>query len=399
MRNIIITGGGLTNKGAQAMTFIAVYELKKRYPHHRIYVLSEEDKQRSDNEKNIYLFDFIGWYPQKFAKCQGNPVLKLLCTLVHRKEYSEFLKIYKNCDLMIDISGYAFGSNWGRSINTAYLDNFEFAKALNIPLYIMPQTFGPFDFNGKYGYEIVERAKSLFSYAKVVCAREKESFDLLTNKLNLNNVILSNDLVLCYKSIDVLSVYKKKPIFYCPEICAQSVGIIPNNRNSSVGGDEKSKALYKDCINICLSRGYTIYILSHSSVDFELCQELKREFSDNRNVILLENEFSCLEFNDIVGKFSFLIASRFHSIVHAYKNHVPCVVLGWAEKYRELLSLFGQGQFMFDIRDNINSEDLNNVIDHMINSTGNEKEKLARILTKVQENNIFDILPATLEKK
>ena len=32
MRNIIITGGGLENKGAQAMTFITVNELAKRFP-------------------------------------------------------------------------------------------------------------------------------------------------------------------------------------------------------------------------------------------------------------------------------------------------------------------------------------------------------------------------------
>ena len=32
MRNIIIAGGGLVNKGAQAMTLICVCELKKRYP-------------------------------------------------------------------------------------------------------------------------------------------------------------------------------------------------------------------------------------------------------------------------------------------------------------------------------------------------------------------------------
>ena len=41
MRNIIITGGELFNKGAQAMTFVTVNELKKRFPDHQIYLLSK----------------------------------------------------------------------------------------------------------------------------------------------------------------------------------------------------------------------------------------------------------------------------------------------------------------------------------------------------------------------
>ena len=45
MKNIIITGGELFNKGAQAMTFITVDEMKKRFTDHNIYVLSEMDLQ------------------------------------------------------------------------------------------------------------------------------------------------------------------------------------------------------------------------------------------------------------------------------------------------------------------------------------------------------------------
>ena len=51
MKNIIITGGELFNKGAQAMTFIAVDEMKKRFPDHQILVLSEMDLQRSKEER------------------------------------------------------------------------------------------------------------------------------------------------------------------------------------------------------------------------------------------------------------------------------------------------------------------------------------------------------------
>ena len=143
MRNIIITGGELFNKGAQAMTFVAVDEIRCRFPKHRIYVLSEMDMQRPESEKLQYAFKFMGWYPIKFARCQHNPLLRLLCRLRNGVELAEAEAIYKNCDAMIDISGYALGANWSDSNCHRYLDHLEFAQSFGIPVYLMPQSFGP----------------------------------------------------------------------------------------------------------------------------------------------------------------------------------------------------------------------------------------------------------------
>lgn len=151
MKNIIITGGELFNKGAQAMTFITVDEIKKRFPDHRILVLSEMDLQRPKKEQEQYAFSFMGWYPIKFAKCQSNPILRALCLLRNQKELMEAEAIYKNTDLMIDISGYALGSNWSKETCNRYLDHLEFAKEFRIPVYLMPQSFGPFEFQGDEG--------------------------------------------------------------------------------------------------------------------------------------------------------------------------------------------------------------------------------------------------------
>ena len=81
MNNIIITGGELFNKGAQAMTFVAVDELRKRFPEHEVCLLSEMDLERPEEERRKYAFGFTGWYPIKFARCQKNPLLRLICKL------------------------------------------------------------------------------------------------------------------------------------------------------------------------------------------------------------------------------------------------------------------------------------------------------------------------------
>ena len=136
----------MVNKGAQAMTFIAVDELHRRFPDHQIYVLSEMDMERSATEKACFNFEFTGWYPLKFARCQTNALLRCACLLRNRGELKEAEALYRNCDAMVDISGYALGSVWSDEVCGRYLDHLEFAKAFHIPVYLMPQSFGPFDF-------------------------------------------------------------------------------------------------------------------------------------------------------------------------------------------------------------------------------------------------------------
>ena len=229
MKNIIITGGELFNKGAQAMTFVTVNELKKRFPDHEIYLLSELDLLRPEEEKEQYAFRFTGWYPIKFARCQHNPALRLACVLKNNRELRECEALYKNCDLMVDISGYGLGSNWGINQLNTYADHLEYAKEFGIPYYLMPQSFGPFDFAGDKK-SAGDRLPGLLKSVKVICAREEEGYRELTERYHLQNVRLMPDLVLNNKSVEIESIYKNPPVFDLPSVDDDSVAVVPNER-------------------------------------------------------------------------------------------------------------------------------------------------------------------------
>ena len=391
MKNIIITGGELFNKGAQAMTFIAVDEMKKRFPDHQILVLSEMDLQRPQKEREQYAFQFIGWYPLKFARCQNNPVLRGLCLLRNKKELAEAEEIYRNTDLMIDISGYALGSNWGINTCNHYLDHLEFARAFQIPVYLMPQSFGPFDF-GDNRHALNARVQKLLPTAKIIFAREQEGYDALVNTYGLKNVRLANDLVLSNAGIDLDSVFVSAPALELPEIKPNSVAVIPNSMNTNVSSQDAVLALYTNAIHALLKHGKTVYLLSHSAMDTALCRKLKEGFCTNEHVILLDQDFSCLEFNELVKQFQYLVASRFHSIVHAFKNGIPCIALGWATKYHDLLNLFDQGQYILDVRNDIGEAEMLAIIDRMNARYLEESAKIRKGLAAVQKQNVFDIV-------
>lgn len=396
MRNIIITGGELFNKGAQAMVFIAVDEFKKRYPNHDIYVLSELDLERPESEKSKYAFNFTGWYPIKYAKAQNNLLLRMMCKLRNAKEYSSAYELYSNCDLMIDISGYALCSKMSTYTCNRYLDHLEFAKSFNIPVYLMPQSFGPFDFKGENAQNLNDRVRDCLSYVNTICAREKEGFDLLRDMYALNNVIQCYDLVLNNKGVKLEHIFKSVPKLKLPQMNKNSVGIIPNGMLHRVKDAGFILDMYRTLVSYLVEKGYEVYILSHSSTDEKLCKDIYNSCGENSKVTLLDDDFSCLEFDEMVKSFEFIIASRFHSIVHAYKNAVPCILLGWAEKYYQLSKLFEQEQYCFDMRESIDLGKITDKVDVLDSNKEIEKSKIKCFLGDIQKDNVFDILPKEL---
>lgn len=396
MRNIIITGGELFNKGAQAMTFVTVSELKKRFPNHKIILLSEMDKSRPKEEKAKYAFDFMGWYPIKFARAQKNPILKLLCKLHNAEEYNECYNIYTNTDMMVDISGYALGSNWGVNSLNIYADNLEYASCFNIPYYILPQSFGPFNFS-EDKKAIDERIKKFLPSVKCICAREEEGYRELKEYYKLNNILLLNDIVLNNKNVELSKIYNDFTLDNVIKLNQKSVAIIPNNKSFELSNNNDLYQYYNDIIDLLNEYGYTIYILYHSTQDIEICKKIYNDNSD-KNVILLNKEFNCIEYSEIVKQVDFIVASRFHSIVHSFKENIPCIALGWAEKYKVLLGKFEQDKYNFDVRNNIDETQLSGAIKALINNLKLEKNLIEKNLKEIQKENIFDIVFGEVKK-
>lgn len=253
----------------------------------------------------------------------------------------------------------------------------------------MPQSFGPFNYSGIRAVKMNRKIKKVLKYVDVICAREKQGYDILTKQFGLKNVKKTYDLVLNNKSVDLRNVFYDIPKLNIPDIKTNSVAIIPNQQNSKFGNEQEILGIYKEIIDKLISKGKNVYVLRHSKMDLPICKKIA---GLSENIILLENEFSCVEFNSFVNKFDFVIASRFHSVVHSYKNIVPCVTLGWAIKYSELHDIFKQNDFVFDVRNKMDKTAILNAVDYMSDKFKDEAEKISVILKDVQKENIFDIL-------
>lgn len=388
---IIVTGGELRNKGAQAMTFITVDQIAKKYPQYRVVLVSKQDYKRPESEKKNYKFDIIA--PMTVIK--NRIVSSCFGGLLFQNDpvYKEYLRILKNSVALIDISGYALGSNWGAKNAIRVMQRICLAKYYNIPVYFMPQSYGPFDFKGKMALIANYMIKHYLSYAKVVYAREYDGLKLLEEKYRLKNVVKANDLVLQNKGFELSNIYHNVPEVFDMDVPKGSVAIIPNSKNNKFGEENEVMRLYQNVISRLLDKNKKVYLIYHAVEDLKVCEAIKEKyFTDNKDVLVVEKELSCVDFDNLVEKFDFIIGSRYHSIVHAYRKSIPAVILGWAIKYRELAKSIEQENYCFDVKDVSNHESILSAVDRMCEMNTLEAAKISNLLCEIQKENVYDVI-------
>lgn len=361
----LITGAQFANKGAQSMLFVAVSEIRKRFEDAYIYYLPI-------NVREDYPLDIMSRYSFNILR--------------QRTEYgSNLYEILPLLTAIIDVSGYGLSSNWN---SDWYINHISLARQYKVPMYLMPQSFGPFDFEQAMDTKIAE----LLKYPRVIFAREREGMDLLQSKYHLTNVRISNDLVLQHKGLDIDLIYREKVNPEYPKLLTEkNVGIVPNIRNFEFGNERLILKFYELIIELLLMLDKNVYIFAHSD-DMAVCRKIYYNHKGNRKVCLIEKELDCIEYCMFIRQFDFLIASRFHAIVHAYKEGIPCIAIGWARKYHELLQLVNQEKYIFDVREELNAIKLKNVLVEINKNIEKEQKVIRKSLEKVYIENCFDCL-------
>lgn len=391
-RFIIISGGELFNKGAQAMTFITINELRKRFPEKEIVVLSGGDYDRIPYEKRKY--NFLIRPNRIYTKRLYDPFdIWSQQYLIKQKSTDDMINILENADFMVDISGYALSSQRGIDVSLEFLHRIYVARYYKIKVFLLPQSFGPFDYKEPYKKIMYLLLKTLLKYPVLVCAREYNGYSLLKKYCN-KNLIKCDDIVWNnHSKIDLLNLYKNEIPSHSIQIMTKNnVAIVPNVRLIEYGEEEFDYiSFYSGIINYLLKQKFNIYIVSHSDEDIELCKAIKGAFYNTSEVINVNVEINFWEYENFIKNMQFVIASRFHSVVHAYKQCVPVLVIGWSEKYKELVEITHQKKYIIDVRNGIVCEDVIDLLKVLQKNITYEKEKIKQAVEiSKQKESIFE---------
>jgi colanic acid/amylovoran biosynthesis protein len=392
MSKIILLGGQLFNKGAQAMVFAVVDEIKSRCPDAQIFLLSTADFQRSEEEKGNYKFSILP-FPAKIKVGLPAAISRLFVKTHQYDKYVEDVKrVIEVADAFVDVSGYALGSQWGFIGSLGYLLNIRLAKKFGKPIYILSQSIGPFDYPWYQKILLFPLLKYYLRYPVLICAREQSSFSAV-KRFSRKNLIRDYDIVLKKRGeMNVNNIFHRYEGFDSHIDSNQdTIAVVPNKKILTWNKANDVYSLYSNLISKALTLNKSVSLVSYSDEDLYICQRIKNYYQNNDRVVLLEKNYDAIALEKLLSKMPFIVASRYHAIIHAYRNGVPAIVIGWSQKYRELMVVFNQEKYYFDIREKIDLQKLATALDVLAETHHNESLLIKSRLRIIQnEENIFD---------
>lgn len=379
MRATGIIGANSQNRGAQSMALTVIDRIRRQNPESTIYLLAD-DFDREEGQWKDFLVDLLPW--------DGHTKLRLLCPNKLRNRLDPYLNepsfhvnpdAYREIGSFFDVSGYALSSKWTWKKSITYLENIMLARKLGASVELLSQSFGPWDYPA-YAKTILYPLLYLYlKYPVKVFARERVSKEFIQRFSP--HVELSTDIVLASDGYDEQCVLRPDSDLREPYIQESLVGIIPNTKVFERIGSRRFFSVYDDVIRFLGERGLGALLLCYSDEDKVLCQAI-RDRNQKEGVIKgFMSDLNAIEFEHVVGRLNFIVSSRYHSIVHAYRNGIPAIVIGWAEKYDSLLEAFNQKDYL--LRPDCVDRDI--AVRHSLARMLDRREKEKRVISEALE--------------
>lgn len=382
--NVIILGGKFFNEGAQAMSLIALDQFRRRNNQLELYHFTNSSLDMYNDKKKHYKVEILPWTINEKFSILGRPFNFISRSSLFTNLTPKTITILKNSKFIVDLSGFAISSEIREYVWIPFLINLFLAKQYSIPFYIFPQAIGPFAFKLSERIFLYPLLKWYLKYPTVIFCREINSYQSV-RMFTKKNVQISPDIVLQHRIKDFNNVFQEDLKFKDFNIKRNSIGIVPNARVLKRANKDYIDSLYQIIIKSLLDSKKNIYLLYNSFEDLSYCLKLKKFFPHNENVLVISDQLNSIELENLTKKFDFVVTSRYHSVIQAYKNAVPAIVIGWASKYLELVSLFGQKSYYFDIRENPSSEEILEKLSLILINRNTESDKIESKMREIRK--------------
>lgn len=344
-------GVNFENKGAELMLYAAKQKLHEWNPNNVVacHLLIGDFEKRKNAEVNHLAWRPINKYP--LLEKVISPTVRLVPKNI-RKKYS--ITLESEVEVILDASGFAYSDQWGPMASEKMAKLYVSWKKQNKKIILLPQAFGPFN-NKRVKDAFIEIMKN----TDLIFARDQISYNYI-NQLSepMKNVKIAPDFTNLVEGVEPSYINN----------IARRPCIVPNQRmidktDSEIG--TKYVELLMFSIEYLYKQGLEPFILIHEEKDAELGFQLQSMLTQPIPVIQESNSL-CLK--AILGKAHFVIGSRFHSLVSALSQGVPCLGTGWSHKYKALFQDYGCLDLLLNTETS-DHQDMRNLIDLLVDET------------------------------
>jgi colanic acid/amylovoran biosynthesis protein len=228
-----------------------------------------------------------------------------------------------------------------------FCTNVLVARVLGVPYVVMPQSIGPLDYSLGVGLLLRPLVRRALASATLLWAREPGALATAQQHRGAQ-ARLAPDIVLAHRDRRPERIYRAGHGPRIVDVPEHFACVIPSGHILKRRGADGFDEFYSAAVRRVLSSGREVLLLPHSAHDLALCARIAGIVADER-VTVAAHDLDAIELESVIGRADFVVASRYHSLVHAYRQAVPAVVVGWAEKYEAVAALVGQERFVFPV--------------------------------------------------
>ncbi len=352
------------NKGAAAMLQSSIKQLKERYGERLDILLmstypSADRKLIAEMPEKYDNIKVVNTKPEKllfiaFPLAILYSFLRFVPFLGKLFRMNKIIKAYSQADIVIDEAGISFVDSRGFIMNTYAFVCAAVPMLCGVPVVKYSQALGTF----KNGWNKF-LAKWILPKIKLICARGKITQDNLAEigitknvKLCADGAFSMPDSEYWAEKVDELC---KSDIFYGDNVVALSISSVVQGKCEKKGVDYKGCMIrFTDWLN---SQGYNVLLIANAARegsqkprnnDLMICTEVYEAARNKDMVRWYPREMAPEEIRELLGRSRCLVASRFHAMIGALEKCTPVLLIGWSHKYKEVLDMFGLGEYAAD---------------------------------------------------
>ncbi|WP_298524096.1 polysaccharide pyruvyl transferase family protein [uncultured Christiangramia sp.] len=373
---IELRGVEFVNKGAELMFHAIKQQLDAKFPN---AILVMEKTARAPRNKHIEFDVYTKLNFQRFKINWG----KYGHLIPKSTRIKNNLILEEEVDIIIDASGFAFGDQWGADYGNRRLANkISVWKENGKKIILLPQAFGPFNKEG-----MSDMMETILKNAELIFAREEKSLQFL-KELEFSESV--------YKFPDFTNLIKGNvPSEFDSQ--KNQIPIIPNYKMIEKG---VSKTTYLKflvhCIEYMQSLKLNPFFLIHEGKrDQQIADEVNKMINDKIDIIDPKDP---IKVKGIIGVSQFVISSRYHGLISALSQGIPCITTTWSHKYKLVAQEYEVEKFLVDDLEDFSA--ISNSIQELADSSKRQiiterlldKSQKFKIMTKEMWSKVFKVI-------
>lgn len=363
--NILIINQPPFNRGDESAHKGLVRTLLKRLPDAQIRVMSplfntESVRQYAVEDKRVkYINDPAGWYRENYNRSHGINI-EQLGLLKYRSGIRACKKDYEWADVVMCAPG---GICMGGFQDWNHLMHLKIAQIFKRPLFYYGRSFGPFPTETASNRAFKNLSLEMLHYFSFLSIRDHKS-ELLADELGIPYVSTVDSAFLDAPKVEipyeVQQTMDGKPyMVFVPNYLLWHYAYKGRISHETVIGfySKVMDTIWKNNpeLNIVMLPqlfGGWEYALR----DIEFFRDLAKAKNDRRVIVLPDCYGSDIQ-QTIISKAKYVIGARYHSIVFALNQGVPCIALSYEHKISGLLETLGKTDWCVDFTKTLDSEE------------------------------------------